>query len=122
MQRPGYLAAGVETMAGPWPSAAQWPNIEAAIMELEAGHATILAELQHSLHLSAPSSAGKIAGSPSSALIAQSGESWGVEDLEGLTDAGRWFQRIYRRNGILHPDAHDADKILFYARCIYILV
>ena len=110
MQRPGYLAAGVKTMAGPWPSAAQWPNIEAAIMALEAGHATILAELQHSLHHSAPFSAGKIAGSRSSAPIAQSGASWGVEDLEGLTDAGRWFQRIYRRNGILHPDAHDADK------------
>eukprot|EP01050_Picozoa_sp_SAG11_P014056 SAG11_NODE_1695_length_4437_cov_2.932227_1_plen_435_part_00 len=110
MQRPGYLAAGVETMAGPWPAAAQWPTIEAAIMQLEEGHATILAELRRSFHLSAPSAAGESAGSRSGAVIAQGGGSWGVEDLEGLTDAGRWFQKIYRRNGVLHPDAHDADK------------
>ena len=103
MQRPGYLASGVATAAGPWPVAADWPQIADAMQRLEAGYATILAELRGSIRTATASSAG---GSGSHSI----GAAWGVQDLEGLTDSGQWFQRIYRRNGVLHPDAHDATR------------
>jgi tetratricopeptide (TPR) repeat protein len=87
-QRPGYLAPGLSTIAGPWPTVEAWPTVAKAIALLEGAHTTILAELVRSLARPLRTKGGE---------EAQTGEAqWGVRDLESLTDSGEWHQHIYR--------------------------
>ena len=98
-QRPGYLAAQANANTGPWPTVAKWPVLERCVSLLESGFPEIQGELLRSIETSTLTWDDR--HEPAS------NQSWGAQDLEGLTSSGQWHQNIYIRNGL--PAATSAS-------------